>query len=154
MRVTRASLRSVSGWLARITLAAVFSIAAIPKLQDPTGFVAAIDNYHLLPGLATRIAAVGLPVTELWIAVAVLLPRLTRGASALAAALLLLFSIAMVQAIARDIDLDCGCFGTSSELGVNWWSVARNVGLCALAVWSIATARVSQTTRTATLTDT
>jgi uncharacterized membrane protein YphA (DoxX/SURF4 family) len=147
-------VRSISVWLGRLALAIVFGAAAVPKLLDPAGFAGAIDNYHLLPSLLTRVAAVGLPVLELSIAIGVLVPRLARGAGALAACLLALFSAAMVQAILRDIDLDCGCFGTSTELGVNWWSVARNLGLCALAIWTIATTRVSQPTRAATLTQT
>lgn len=154
VRLTRPSLRLLSGWVARITLAAVFGIAAVPKLLDPAGFAGAIDNYHLLPTLVTRIAAVGLPMLELCTAIAVLISRLTRGASAVAAFLLMAFSAAMVQAIVRDIDLDCGCFGTSTELGVNWWTVARNLGLVGLAIWSIVATRVSQATSAATLTRT
>lgn len=150
--IGQAPWQAATGWLARLLLAAVFTVAALPKLGDAAGFAAAIDNYHLLAGWLTRIAAVGLPVLEICIAIALLVPRLARGASVLALGLLLTFSIAMVQALARDIDLDCGCFGTSTEIGVNQWSVARNLGLCALAVWSLWTARVPQTSPTVTLT--
>lgn len=143
MRIGRAQITWVSGWLARATLAAVFAVAALPKLQDPSGFAAAIDNYHLLSNQLTRIAALGLPTLEIVIAVALLLPQFTRGASLLATLLLVVFSIAMVQAMARDIDLNCGCFGTSAEINVDVWSVARNVALCVLAGWSLFTARVS-----------
>lgn len=130
----------------------MFAIAALPKIQDPSGFAAAIDNYHLLPIELIRIAAVGLPVLEVCIALALLTPRLMRGASLLAAVLLGVFSLAMMQAMARDIDLDCGCFGASAELNVDGWSVARNVGLSALAFWSLISARMSQASAPATLT--
>lgn len=154
MRVRQLSPRWLSGWLARLSLAAVFGMAAVPKILDPAAFVAAIDNYHLLPGLLSRIVAVGLPVAELCIAACLLVPKLARGASALAACLLFSFAAAMAQAIVREIDLDCGCFGTSAEVGVNWWSVGRNVALSALAAWSIVTSPVPPTTPPATLTDT
>ncbi len=142
-----------SGWLARAVLAGVFAFAGWPKLLDPSGFAAAIDNYHLLSESLVRVTAAGLPLLELTVAAALLWPRLARGASALAITLLIAFSGAMIQAMVRDIDLDCGCFGTSTELDVNGWSVVRNLGLCSLACWSLWTTRVPQTSAPVTLTE-
>lgn len=153
MPVSAALWAQRSGWLARATLASVFVYAGWPKIVDPSGFAAAIDNYHLLPEWLTRITAIGLPLLEITIAVALMWPRVSRGASLLAITLLCAFSGAMIQAMARDIDLDCGCFGTSTELGVNGWSVARNLGLCSLACWSLWTTRVPQTSAPVTLTE-
>jgi hypothetical protein len=99
-----------------------------------------------------RIVAVALPVLELCIAAAMLVPRLSRGACTLGIGLLLLFSAAMLQAMARQIDLDCGCFGNGADQDVSFWSVGRNLLLCALAGWSLWIAYVSQTAGPSTLT--
>ncbi len=51
--------------------------------------------------------------------------------------MLLVFAVAMAQAIVRDIDIDCGCFGKAATARVGWSSVLRNVGLtlaCAVVV--------------------
>jgi putative oxidoreductase len=153
MPMTRAAWVQQSGWLARAVLAGVFLFAGWPKVLDPSGFAAAIDNYHLLPEVLVRVTATALPLLEIAVAIGLLWPALARGASMLAIALLCAFSVAMIQAMARDIDLDCGCFGTSTELGVNGWSVDRNLGLCSLACWSLWTLRVPQTSAPVTLTE-
>lgn len=142
-----------SDWVARGLLCAVFVAAGAPKLMDPLGFAASIENYHLLPGALVPVAAVALPVLELCIAAALLVPRLARGACTLGIVLLLLFSAAMLQAMARQIDLDCGCFGKGGDQNVSLWSVGRNVMLCALAGWSLWIAHVSQRAAPSTLTE-
>lgn len=141
-----------SDWVARGVLCVVFVAAGAPKFMDPHGFAASIENYHLLPLAMVRIAAVGLPVLELCIAAAMLVPRLARGACTLAILLLMLFSAAMLQAMAREIDLDCGCFGKGGDQNVSLWSVGRNLLLCALAGWSLWIAYVSQRAAPSTLT--
>lgn len=152
MSVTEPRWRTASDWTARVVLCGVFVTAGLPKLMDPESFAAAIENYHLLPSELTGVAAAGLPIMELCIAVCLLLPRLVRGACALGIGLLLTFSLAMAQAMAREIDLDCGCFGKGTDQGVSFWSIARNMGLCALTGWSLWVARVSQRSTPGTLT--
>lgn len=153
MSVTTPQWLTASDWTARVVLGSVFIAAGLPKLTDPEAFAAAVDNYHLLPTWATGVAATALPILELCIAFSLLVPRLVRGACALGIGLLLTFSLAMAQAMAREIDLDCGCFGKGSDQGVSLLSIARNVGLCALAAWSLWVARVSQTSAPGTLTE-
>lgn len=142
-----------SDWLARGVLCAVFVAAGAPKFMDPQGFAASIENYHLLPWAMVRVVAVALPVLELCIAAAMLVPGLARGACTLAIALLILFSAAMLQAMAREIDLDCGCFGKGGDQNVSLWSVGRNLLLCAVASWSLWIAYVSQSAAPSTLTE-
>ena len=81
--------------------------------------------------------AVGMPLLELLVALALVTGVHARGAALVASTMLVMFAIAMVQAIARGIDLDCGCFGHVVETRVSWLTVTRNVVLtlaCALVV--------------------
>jgi uncharacterized membrane protein YphA (DoxX/SURF4 family) len=124
-------------WVAlveRVVLAAVFVWAAVPKLLDPAAFAEAIANYHLVPDALVGAVAVVVPVLELVIAVALVVGLGARGAAIAAAAMLVSFTIGMIQAMARGIDLDCGCFGTATKTEVGWGSIARNVALIGLAV--------------------
>lgn len=113
----------------RLVLAAVFLGAAIPKLQDPAQFARDIDNYRMLPDLLIGPLAIGLPAAEVVLAAALIVGVHARGAALACVAMLIAFAVGMVQAIARGIDLDCGCFGHVVEAQVSWWTVGRNVVL-------------------------
>lgn len=119
---------------ARVALAAVYLLAAVPKLGDPAAFAQDIDNYHLLPVDWAGVAAVVLPPLELVVAAALLLGVHARGAALVSAGMLIAFAAAMGQAIARGIDLDCGCFGSALAMHVSGWSILRNVVLAALSL--------------------
>ena len=134
MSNTELSTRSLGALAlaARLVLAGVFAWAALPKLADPHAFAVAIDNYRVLPPAVVGPVALFLPGLELVVALALVLGPYVRGAAALSSLLLLVFAAAMVQAKARGIDLDCGCFGAAAKAQVTWWTVGRNLALCAL----------------------
>lgn len=118
----------------RALLAAVFALAAVPKVLDPASFARDIENYHLLPPELVALAAVVLPPLELVLAVALVSGVHARGAAVVGAGLLTAFAGGMAQAIARGIDLDCGCFGSALAMEVSGWTIARNAALVGLAV--------------------
>jgi len=115
----------------RLVVGGVFLVAGALKLEDPTAFAAEVANYHMASGLAPYLA-VALPPVEVLVGVAVLaLPEAWRRAGALcAAAMMLAFTVAVASAVARGINVSCGCFGSSSET-VSWLTVARDVALLA-----------------------
>jgi uncharacterized membrane protein YphA (DoxX/SURF4 family) len=119
----------------RLGLGAVFAFAAVPKAIDPAGFAADIAAYHVVPGSLVGLLAVALPLLELTVAAALLFGIEARGASVVAAGMLVAFTIGMVQAMARGIDLECGCFGAATETAVSTTTVARNVGLLLVATF-------------------
>jgi hypothetical protein len=115
----------------RLVVAAVFVVAAYGKIADPTSFATEIDNYRMVPDAFIGPMAVGLPLLEALVGVALVTGLHARGASLVASAMLVAFAIGMVQAIVRGIDLDCGCFGHVVETRVSWLTVTRNVVLTA-----------------------
>jgi hypothetical protein len=122
-------------WSVRLGLCALFLWAGSAKLLDPTVFAEDISHYRILPGKLVPALAVGLPVLECVVALALLTRAYLRGAAWLGAGLLALFAAAMAQAKLRGIDLDCGCFGREIAEPVSWAKVALNGGLAMLAGW-------------------
>ena len=51
--------------------------------------------------------------------------------------LLVAFTVLLVRALARGVKAPCACFGSLRTRPVTWWSVARNVALLALAIFSL-----------------
>ena len=128
---------AIVGLGARIVVGALFVVAGVLKLGAGAAFVEEIANYQLASGLA-GLMAIALPSVEVLVGVVLAVgPRAWCRAGMLAAALLLVaFTAAMASALARGIDLRCGCFGSESAT-VSGWTIARNVGLLALvgAAW-------------------
>jgi uncharacterized membrane protein YphA (DoxX/SURF4 family) len=123
--------------LLRMGMGVLFLAAALPKLADPVGFAHAVENYHLLPTPAERILALVLPAVELLVGVALLLGIADAGASLLAFALMLVFTAAVGTALARGLDISCGCFDTREGTRVGLGKIAENLLLVAAAflVW-------------------
>jgi uncharacterized membrane protein YphA (DoxX/SURF4 family) len=124
----------IAVWIARVALAALFLYAGVIKLLDPSEFALEIARYELFPEFAAHVAA-ALPMTELVLGLGMLaLPFTWRRAAALGAcALLVVFTIAAASAVARGLDIECGCFGTASS-PITWLTLLRDVVLVAASV--------------------
>jgi len=124
----------LAGWTLRLLLGGLLLFAGVSKMRDPAGFSQEIANYQFLPDLAPYLA-VTLPAIEVLVGGALLFsPWRWRQAGALSAALLLgVFLVAAGSAVARGLDITCGCFGAGNS-PVSWWTVLRNLGLVLAAV--------------------
>jgi peroxiredoxin/uncharacterized membrane protein YphA (DoxX/SURF4 family) len=117
---------------ARVVVAGIFLAAALAKLADRGGSRQAVADFGV-PGRLVGPTAIGVPLVELAVAVA-LIPAATAWWGALAAlALLLLFSAAIGVNLARGRKPDCHCFGQLHSAPVGWPTLARNGVLAALA---------------------
>jgi len=122
-------LPTVLDWAVRIAIAAIFVLAAVPKILDPAAFAKAITNYRVIfPVIGQDYVypvAMLMPALELVAAVAILLPRWKRAGALLSGGLFLRFIVLIGQAVARGLNIDCGCFGT----GAVGQALAQEVGL-------------------------
>lgn len=100
--------------LSRLVLGAVFIAAALPKLRDPLGFANSIANYHLVPTGLINLMAIGLPMVEMVVGIALLVGLSTRANLLIVDVLLLIFIVAISLAMARGLDISCGCFSTAT----------------------------------------
>jgi hypothetical protein len=112
----------------------MFIAAGALKFRDPTSFALEIHNYQLFPDLAPWLAAT-LPSVELVLGLALIAaPRPWLRAGALASTLILLvFTVAVGAAVARGVNITCGCFGEGSG-PVTMWTVLRDVAFVAAGV--------------------
>jgi putative oxidoreductase len=115
----------------RLGLGALFVLAGALKLRDPSAFATAIANYQLLPGLAALLAAT-LPATEIVVGLTVVVGSRPwrQGATVAIGLLTLMFTAAAAAALARGIDISCGCFGVDSG-AITAWTIVRDVALVA-----------------------
>ncbi len=96
----------------RIVLAAVFVYAGYLKIVDPMPLADSIASFKILPRMVVNPMALGLPAFEI-AAGLLLLIGWTRRAAALAIVIVTaVFAAAMLSALIRGINVDCGCFGT------------------------------------------
>jgi putative oxidoreductase len=108
-------------YLVQILLSGVFLTAALFKLQDPSSTLTSIYQYKILSWEASDWLACALPWVETVAALGLWVPQFRLGAILLGSALLWLFVAALLSALARNLDISCGCFGTgnvASQVGV------------------------------------
>lgn len=120
----------------RIFIALVFLAAGVLKLHDPLAFSDGIDAFQIFPGWIINPLAMVLPYFEILTGLGILSVR-TRSAAALAACgLSLCFVLLYASALARGLDVTCGCFGkweilqASTRVGF-----VRAVVLLGLSAW-------------------
>lgn len=97
--------------LIRIALAAVFVFAGSVKAADPNAFAEEIMRYQLVPWPMAVSLALWLPFLEIAAGAGMIIPALQTGALAIVTALLLTFTMALLSAWQRGLNIDCGCFG-------------------------------------------
>ena len=83
------------------------------------------------PSLVPVVAAAVVGV-EIAAGVALMLNVWARAAALLLAAFLAVFTVGLASALARGIDLACGCFGGTDA--ATWWTVLRDLALLAWAL--------------------
>ena len=103
--------------LARLILGFVFIYASIDKILHPGDFAEIIHNYQILPDLLINPTAIILPWLELILGAFLLIGIWLPGAVFLTNLLLAVFLGAMVFNLARGLDIHCGCFSTTVDLG-------------------------------------
>src|SRR3954453_22004753 len=139
------NLQTARPWLgtvARLLLGALWLWAAVTKLGNPREFVQTVRAYDVTWEWLSKAIGYGLPVLEFGLGVLLVLGLVTRLAAAVSAFLFLVFLIGLVQAAARGLKLECGCFGSGGESVSTQYTIdiLRDIGLLAVAaflvVWS------------------
>ncbi|MFL6160873.1 MAG: MauE/DoxX family redox-associated membrane protein [Jatrophihabitantaceae bacterium] len=127
------------GFVVRLVLAGVWAWASLSKIGDPRTFIRAVRAYDATPEWLSQAIAYGLPMLELTLAVLLLVGLIVRYAAATSAVLLVIFLVGVLQAAARGIKLQCGCFGGGGTTTSTHYilDVLRDLGLLVLAVYLI-----------------
>jgi uncharacterized membrane protein YphA (DoxX/SURF4 family) len=119
---------------AQLGIAVVFLVAALGKIGDPAPFARQIFYFRMLPPGLENLMAITLPWVELLAALSLLLRYRPRAGAVVTAGLMVLFVFVVAAALARGLDIECGCFGTADASRVGTAKLIENVGLLALAL--------------------
>ena len=99
----------------RLFLAVVFIYAGVGKILNPAAFAEDIDNYSMLPYLLVTIMAAIMPWVEVLCGLLLIFGKWIKGATLLLIAMNFVFIIAIGSALARGLDISCGCFAMSDD---------------------------------------
>ena len=108
---TDGRLQSAAELALRLALAGLYLFAAWGKLADPLDFARAVHNYKLLPASLVVPVALALPPWEALAGLGLISGLLYRGAVCSVLLQSGVFAAAVASAMARHLDLSCGCFG-------------------------------------------
>jgi len=118
--------------LARLILGGVFILASLDKISNPGDFAAAIGNYHVLPFGLENLLALILPWLELLTGIFIIAGIMVDGAAIMIILMNIMFIIAISQALARGISIECGCFSVSAVASagdkIGLVTVVRDIG--------------------------
>ncbi|HRE79971.1 MAG TPA: MauE/DoxX family redox-associated membrane protein [Opitutaceae bacterium] len=128
--------RHAERWI-RIGLVVLYAITGILKLKDPAAFAFTLENYRLLPATGSAALALFVPWMEIACALT-LLSSSWRGTGWWIAALLGFgFSVFVLSAWIRGLDIHCGCWGDSAYQPIGVIAAIRAVGLLILALFGL-----------------
>ena len=122
--------------LLRLALGGVLIYSGISKVHGTWTFAETIANFRLLPAQANQFIAVILPWCEIVCGLLLAVGVWVRAGALVSLAMFAVFAVAVISAIARGLDTECGCFGTESRAGWHTLGV-DSLGLLAslLVLW-------------------
>ena len=101
--------------LHHLRFASAFADLGNLSVADPAEFAHDINNFRILPWIASVTLAFYLPWLEIFCGLGLVFRVLYRGALAILSALIVVFTLATIAAKVRGLDITCGCFGHASQ---------------------------------------
>jgi uncharacterized membrane protein YphA (DoxX/SURF4 family) len=132
-------MKTAAAWLsvpARWYLGVLFVGAAWHKILVPHSFAVDVATYGILPLGLVNLMAITLPWIEIVAGIMLLIGFRSRTAALLVAGMMLVFIAALAIALARGLDMSCGCFASqgAAEDPISWLTVMRDLAWLALSL--------------------
>ena len=125
--------------LARLILGGVLIAAGALKVGNLQKSAMAVRAYEMLPVWMANLLGYALPWIEIGIGLLLVLGALVKINGSLGALIMLAFIIAIAQAWARGLSIDCGCFGDGGAVDPEdtkyLSTIIRDIGLLGLGVF-------------------
>jgi uncharacterized membrane protein YphA (DoxX/SURF4 family) len=125
--------------LARLILGGVLIVAGALKIGNLQKSAMSVRAYEMLPIWFANFFGYALPWVEIGIGALLILGVAVRIMGALGALIMLGFIIAIAQAWARGLSIDCGCFGGGGTIDPEdtkyLSTILRDIGFLALGVF-------------------
>ncbi len=97
------------------------------KIINPSEFAQAIRAYNIIPDSLSTIPAIFLPWLELFCGIFLISGLFLQSSLYVSMGLMVLFTINILIAILRGLDIDCGCGASISGLEkVSWAKIIEN----------------------------
>ncbi len=119
----------------RLILGALFIYSAVTKITDLDYFAKSLYNYRLLPEDSLNFFALIIPWLELIIGVLLIAGIYVRESALIGTVLMIVFIAAVAIAVARGLDIECGCFGTRDGSKVGILKIIEDVLILLGFVW-------------------
>lgn len=100
----------------RLGLGLTFCVAGAAKVGDPHAFAAQLAAYHLVPVRWLTLTALALPEVELLAGACLMVGFLAESSALVLGTLSLAFAAALSSALARGLDIECGCFSGAAHV--------------------------------------
>lgn len=107
--------------ISRLLIGGMFIVASFYKIIEPASFARSILYYHMVPGSLVNLMALVLPWLELLIGVGLIVGYTYRGSVWWANILMVVFIAALASTIARNLDIECGCFKAGEKATHQAW---------------------------------
>jgi len=122
--------------LLRIAIGGLFIYAGLQKIGTPLQFADSIATFKVLPPELINLVALALPPFEILVGGLLLFGAFVRPAAFALVGLDAVFIVLLLQAIARGLEVDCGCFGSGEpSRWAAWLSLGRNLMLLVGCWW-------------------
>ena len=132
----------VQPWLtliARLVLGGVLLLAGVLKIGNLQKSAMAVRAYELLPVSLANFLGYALPWVEIGVGLLLITGAAVRISGLIGAITMLAFIIAISQAWARGLSIDCGCFGGGGAIDpedTKYLSeIIRDIGLLILGIY-------------------
>lgn len=120
----------------RVVVGGIFLYAGAVKIADPLEFADAVATFRMLPPQVINLFALALPPFEMILGLLLISGWKLRPAALGILLLTLAFAVAMLQALVRGLEVDCGCFGSGEPSAWKTWNaLGRDILLMAAAAW-------------------
>jgi uncharacterized membrane protein YphA (DoxX/SURF4 family) len=100
----------------RIIVGSIFFYTGFIKIHNPGEFALMIQNYQMVPVILTNLLAILIPWLEIYTGLFIFLGLFSRASALTLSFLTSIFVIALLSALFRGLDIDCGCYGSGSEI--------------------------------------
>jgi uncharacterized membrane protein YphA (DoxX/SURF4 family) len=124
--------------LVRIFLGGLFIVASLDKIVNPDIFAASILNYKIVESTLAVIIATILPSLELLCGLSLLLGIYPRASAILITLMLFSFTLLVLSALFRGLDISCGCFTQDPNASkIGYYKILENIGFMLLGLYLV-----------------
>ncbi len=100
----------------RIIVGSIFMYTGFIKIHNPGEFALSIQNYQIVPVILTNLLAILIPWLEIYAGLFIFSGLFSRASALILSFLTSIFIIALLSALFRGLDIDCGCYGLGSAI--------------------------------------